>query len=272
MSPIIVAIAVVAGIGLVCALILVVASRFMAVPVDERFPAVRGCLPGANCGACGYAGCDGYAKALIEDPSTPVNLCIPGGDTVGRALSETLGVEFQDVEEKFGVVRCLGTCRHTQDQVEYRGVNTCAGAKLLYNGKGLCPFSCIGFGDCAAVCDYNAICLEDGIAHIDPRRCVGCGKCASVCPKQLIDMVSFSRAVAVACSNREKGAQTRKKCTAGCIGCKKCQNACPSGAVQVRDNLAVIDYSLCIGCGKCAEVCTTGCILSVAGYKPPRAE
>ena len=66
MSGVISAIVVLLIIGAVAALILVIASKYMSVPENEMFPAIRECLPGANCGACGYAGCDGYAKALAE--------------------------------------------------------------------------------------------------------------------------------------------------------------------------------------------------------------
>ena len=247
-------------IGVVCAAVLVVASKIMAVKEDERFPAVRDCLPGANCGACGFAGCDGYAKALCEDPSTPTNLCIPGADAVSKRLSETLGVEFADVIEQVAVVRCSGDCRHTQDKVAYSGINSCAAAKLQYGGKGSCTFGCLGLGDCAAVCPQNAIEIVDGVAMICAAECIGCGLCAKTCPNRLISLVPDVKKVVVKCSNRDKGTLTRKVCSIGCIGCKKCEKVCPSGAIKVVDNVAVIDYEKCTDCGACAESCTTGCI------------
>ena len=63
MEAILTAVIPVVIIGVICAAVLVIAAKVMAVKEDERFPAVRECLPGANCGACGFAGCDGYAKA-----------------------------------------------------------------------------------------------------------------------------------------------------------------------------------------------------------------
>lgn len=247
-------------IGVICAAVLVVASKLMAVKEDERFPAVRECLPGANCGACGFAGCDGYAKALCENSETPTNLCIPGADSVSRRLSELLGVEFADVIEQVAVVHCNGDCRATQDKVDYRGVNTCSAAKLMYGGKGSCTFGCLGLGDCEAVCPHEAICIKDGVARINQYSCVGCGLCAKACPNKLITLVADVNKVVVRCSSRDKGAVTRKNCSNGCIGCKKCEKACPTGAIKVADNVAAIDYSLCENCGKCAEVCTVGCI------------
>ena len=66
MNPILFAVLVVAGIGLVVGIVLAVASAVMAVPKDEKAEAVLEVLPGANCGACGFSGCSGYAKALAQ--------------------------------------------------------------------------------------------------------------------------------------------------------------------------------------------------------------
>ena len=54
-------------VGAVGAIILVAASKFMAVEEDPRIEEVAGCLAGANCGGCGYAGCADYAKAVVMD-------------------------------------------------------------------------------------------------------------------------------------------------------------------------------------------------------------
>ena len=260
MNDILIAVIPVAVIGIVCAAVLVVASKIMAVKEDERFPAVRDCLPGANCGACGYAGCDGYAKALCEDSSVPANLCIPGADSVAKQLSEILGVEAQDVVEQVAVVHCSGDCEHTKDKVEYSGIESCAAAKMMYGGKGSCTFGCLGLGDCLNACPQNAIQIVNGVAQVKYCECIGCGICAKVCPNHLISLVPDVKKTVVLCSNRDKGAVTRKVCSAGCIGCKKCEKVCPSGAVKVTDNVAVIDYEKCTDCGACAESCTTKCI------------
>lgn len=260
MNEILIAVIPVVIIGILCGAVLVIASKVMAVKEDERFPAVRDCLPGANCGACGFAGCDGYAKALCEDPSTPANLCIPGAAGVAKQLGEVLGVEVADVAAQVAVVHCSGSCQHTQDKVVYSGIESCAAAKLLYGGKGSCTFGCLGLGDCAAVCPQNAIAIRDGVACVSAADCIGCGVCAKACPNHLISLLAETDGVVVACSNRDKGAATRKVCDIGCIGCRKCEKACPSGAIKVTDNVARIDYEKCTGCGACAEVCTTKCI------------
>ena len=264
MTTILTAVIPVVVIGIICAAVLVIASKIMAVKEDERFPAIRDCLPGANCGACGFAGCDGYAKALCEKEGTATNLCIPGGDAVSRNLSELLGVEFQDVVEKVAVIRCAGDCNYTEDRVDYQGIESCAAAKLIFGGKGACSYGCLGLGDCKAACPNDAICIENGIAHINTKLCTGCGICTRTCPNHLISLMDDIERVIVTCSNKDKGALTRKVCKNGCIGCKKCEKVCSSGAIKVENNVAVIDYSKCPDCddfGACARECTTGCIM-----------
>ena len=264
MEAILTAVIPVVIIGIICAAVLVAASKIMAVKEDERFPAVRECLPGANCGACGFAGCDGYAKALCENSETPTNLCIPGADAVSKQLSEVLGVEFEDVIEQVAVVHCAGDCEHTQDKVVYQGIESCAAAKLMYGGKGSCTYGCLGLGDCAAACPKDAICIDNGVARVNTRDCIGCGLCAKNCPNHLISLVADVERVVVTCNNKDKGAVTRKVCSNGCIGCKKCERVCSIGAIKVIDNVAVIDYEKCPNCedfGICARSCTAGCIM-----------
>ncbi len=261
MIEILIATAVVAGIGILCAVILVLASKFFAVEVDETYSKVRECLPGANCGACGYAGCDGYAAALANGKEKNAGLCIPGGDGAANAVAEILGLEVGDVVEKVAVIHCYGDCEHTSNKMDYVGIETCEAAKLMYGGQGKCVYGCMGFGDCVKVCPQEAICIENGIAHIDTRKCIGCGLCAKACPRGLITIMNDVERVIVTCNNTEKGAAVRSKCSNGCIGCKKCEKNCPSEAIKVENNLARIDYDKCTNCGLCAENCPVGCIL-----------
>ncbi len=261
---ILIATGIVAAIGLLCAVMLVLAAKFFAVSEDETEKQIRECLPGANCGACGYAGCDGYAKALAEDKETKTlkaNLCIPGGDATARAISEIIGVDFEDVVEQVAVIHCYGDCEHTAHKMDYVGIRSCEAAKTMYGGDGKCGFGCIGLGDCVRVCPEGAICIENGMAHIDTRKCIGCGICTRACPRGIITLMADVESVLVTCSNKEKGAAARQKCSNACIGCKKCEKNCPTGAIKVVDNLAVIDYSLCTKCEECAKNCPVGCIL-----------
>ena len=249
-------------IGLICAVGLAVASSVMAVKEDTRFTEIRECLPGANCGACGYTGCDGYAKALLE-PGTKTNLCVPGADAVAAQIAALLGVAAEDVVEKIAVVQCAGTCEATSVKADYRGIPSCAAAKLFYGGDGACSSGCLGYGDCAKVCPSGAIYNNNGVACVDPAKCTGCGMCTKACPNFVIRLVPADAKTVVACSSKDKGAVAVKACKTSCIGCKKCENTCPAGAIKVEDNFAKIDYTKCVGCNACAEVCPRHAIKSV---------
>lgn len=265
MNTIVLAIISVSAVGIICAIMLVIASKVMAVKVDQKVLDLRAALPGANCGACGYAGCDGYAAALAADMGVKTNLCTPGADAVSKQISEILGVAFEDVEEKVSVIHCDGDCDATRDRVDYQGIKTCAAAKL-FGGKGVCSYGCIGYGDCANICPEGAICIEKGIARVNTRLCTGCGLCATICPNKIITIEKDTIKTAVLCSNKDKGAVVRKKCTKGCIACRKCEKECPADAIVIDNNLARIDYDKCISCGRCAEVCPVKCI-SLCDYR-----
>ncbi len=255
MQTIIYAIIIVTAIGLVCGIILALASHFMAVKVDERAQKARACLPGANCGACGYTGCDGYAKALADGETDKTNLCVPGGDVTAKQLSETLGLAFADVEEKVAIVHCNKKCEENKQAAIYDGIGNCRSASLIYGGPEGCLFGCLGFGDCMNACKEGAISIDSGIATIDINKCMGCGVCVKTCPKHIISLVHVPTKTVVKCSNTEKGAKTRAVCSVGCIGCKKCEMNCEAKAITVVDNLARIDYSLCTSCKKCIDLC-----------------
>ena len=252
---ILITVGVLCAIGAVCALLLVLASKYMAVPVDERFPAIRGCLPGANCGACGYAGCDGYANALTAGEESKINKCIAGGKSVAMALADTMGVEFEAVAEVNAYVLCSGSCKVTDKKADYTGTRTCAAAKLLHSGDGACRYGCLGYGDCASVCHEHAINIVNGVARINDIRCMGCGACVRTCPQQIITVLPKNIEQFVGCSNHDRGPAVKAVCSAGCIGCGLCAKKCPQGAITMKSNLPFIDYNKCIGCIECMDAC-----------------
>lgn len=249
-------------IAITAGILLLVFSYFFAVEKNQLEKTIRDCLPGINCGACGYKGCDDYAAALAQGNVKP-NLCIPGAEKVAGQISCILGVEVEEVVDMVAFVGCNGHSGVTSQIAQYEGIQTCRAASMLYGGTNSCRFGCLGLGDCAAVCPSDAICLKDGIAHVDTSRCIGCGLCKQACPKQIISMVPQDAAVVVMCSNKQKGADAMKACKNACIGCKKCEKTCPNGAITVMDNLAVIDYTKCTYCGLCVNECPTGCLKKV---------
>lgn len=256
MNPILLAVIIVGATGLILGLGLAIASIVMAVPVDETAEKIREELPGANCGACGYSGCDAYAAALSEGKTDKTNLCVPGGGDVSKKIAEITGLEAGSIAARAAVVLCQGTCGNCEPKLEYSGVKSCAMAQQLFGGPKGCSYGCIGFGDCVDACPYNAIKICDGAARIDPLMCKACGMCVNTCPKNLIEMLPLHvPKAAVLCKNIEKGANTRKQCKTGCIGCMKCVKTCEYGAVSVSNNVAYVDQEKCVGCGKCTEAC-----------------
>ncbi len=252
-----------AGAGLLAGLILSVASVLLAVPRDEKVEALRDLLPGANCGACGYSGCEGYAYAMVHE-GAKVGLCSPGGAKVAEATGAFLGVSG-DFEAQTALVRCGGCLDMTARKLDYQGLPSCKATARFYGGDRLCNAGCLGYGDCADACEYDAVRVDNGLARVDPTLCRACGRCVEACPKGLIVLVPASTKGVVRCSSHEKGAAVRRVCQAGCIGCMKCTRVCAYDAVHVENFLASIDPEKCVGCGRCAEECPTGCISVFAG-------
>lgn len=250
---------IVSVIGIISGAVLVIASKLMYVYEDDRIGLVSGCLPGANCGACGYAGCADYAKAIVET-GCATNLCIPGGKAATEAVSGVMGVEAGATATKKAVVACQGYSCNTGTKFDYQGISTCAAANKMFAGPSDCSYGCLGFGDCVNVCTYGAIKIVDGAARVIQEKCTGCGACAKACPKLIISIMADSENPAVLCKNSDKGAQTRKICKTGCIGCMKCTKVCPTNAITVENNLARIDQSLCTGCKACVAECPTNAI------------
>ena len=256
MTPVLI----VAVVGLVCAGLLVVASKVFHVEVDERITKVRECLPGANCGGCGFAGCDDYAANLVADESMPCTKCAPGGAAAAAAIAEVLGRDAGSTEPQVAQVMCNGECGKSKTILEWQGLKSCKGAKGWFSTPNACMFGCIGLGDCVNACEFEGIGIVNGVAKVNRKNCVACGMCANVCPQQIIKLVPAKMQVHVLCSSTDKGAVARKNCDNACIGCMKCTKACNFGAITVEDNLARIDYSKCKGCGMCVTQCPTGAL------------
>ncbi len=261
MDTIILAVLIVSAIGLIAGLGLAVASKIMAVPVDEKAEEIEGVLAGVNCGACGYSGCSGYALALSKGETTNTVLCSPGGTETSKKIAELTGLAAGEILPSAAVVLCQGNTINTGKKLKYSGAKTCKMATQLFGGPKDCVYGCIGFGDCVEVCPYNAIHICDEIARINPLACKACTACVAACPKGLIQMMPLHEAkAAVLCANKEKGALTRKQCKTGCIGCMKCVKICEAEAITVTDNCAKVDFDKCTSCGKCKEVCPVNAI------------
>lgn len=258
---ILIAVVIVSLIGIIIGVGLSVASSFFEVPKDETEEKIRECLPGANCGACGYSGCDGYAAAIAKGETDNISLCAPGGNDTASAIGEITGKKAENIVPVAAVVRCNGTCESSEEKLNYEGITTCKAASMMFGGQKSCVHGCLGYGDCMNACENGAISICDGVAKIDILKCSACARCMNTCPKGLIDLLPVNRLqAAVMCRNREKGAIAQKVCKVSCIGCGKCQKACEAGAISVESFLARVDAYKCTGCGKCADACPKKCI------------
>lgn len=252
---------VVAAIALIAGIGLGIANRFMAVKENAKKVAIVEALPGANCGACGFSGCQGYAEALAsENGNVKKNLCVVGGDAVAAKISEILGVEAGSTAKVVAQVNCRGTADEAKANVIYVGVSSCKAACAVYGGDKACRYGCIGFGDCVKACEFEAIRVCNGVAVVSSDACRGCGKCATVCPRNVITIVPAGKKAAVLCSNPEKGPATKAVCGVGCLGCRMCAKVCEAEAISFVDFRAVVDRNKCVGCGKCREACKFGVI------------
>ena len=254
MQAILIATVAVGIIGLLMGLLLITVDKKFKVEVDEKELAVREFLPGNNCGACGFAGCDAMAAAIAHGEA-PVNGCPVGGEPVAEKIAHIMGVEAEAAEKKVAFVKCSGDCEHAKLKCNYVGIKDCASAVASSISPWLCDYGCLGFGTCAAACLFGAITVINGVAVVDRELCRACGKCVSACPKHLIEILPDKSTYAVACSSRDRGPSVKKVCSAGCIGCKLCEKQCESDAIHVENNISHIDYEKCVGCGKCAEKC-----------------
>jgi len=80
--------------GILMGLFLAYASKKFEVEVDPKVEAILAVLPGANCGACGFPGCAGYASGVALE-GAKMTLCAPGGPKVIEKIGEIMGVAVE---------------------------------------------------------------------------------------------------------------------------------------------------------------------------------
>jgi len=243
--------------GLVFGAALSVAAKVFRCESDPRVEQIAAILPGANCGACGKGGCMAFAESLVKGPVPDAVFCPPGGEETACRIAGILGIEAKTQTRQKVTVICNGGAR-AKDKFLYKGIEDCRAAAAFYDGQKQCRYACLGFGDCARACPFDALKMgDDGLPYLIDKLCKNCMKCASSCPKGLIAGRPLTSKVYVKCNSEDKGAVVARACKAGCIGCGKCVKACPTGAISLVDNLARIDYNKCDNCGECVNACPT---------------
>jgi RnfABCDGE-type electron transport complex B subunit len=230
------------------------------VKIDPRIEQIKNVLANAHCGACGYAGCEQYAEAVLKNPEVPPNLCIPGGMKTAEAVASITGKKVTMIEPEIARIMCQGSWDKSEKSFFYEGVKDCR-AVILIGGDKACKYGCLGYGTCSKICPFNAITMtEEHLPYIDPEKCTGCKKCETVCPTKVIEVLPTNKKILVLCHSKDKGLDTKKKCQTGCISCRICEKTCPFEAINVEDNLSRINLDKCVQCGLCVMKCPTNAI------------
>ncbi len=246
-------------IGMIFGFLLAYADRKFQVKVNPAAEKILEILPGANCGACGYAGCAEFADKVAEGVALG-NECAPGGMDAAAAIGNITGKQLS-VERKTARILCSGHDLNAAGAFNYTGMADCRVVATLGSGNRVCTHGCLMEGTCVDVCPFGAISREPGrVPRVDSEKCTACGICVRECPRDIIVLVPAQRQIVYRCSSTDKGAVTKKACTVGCIGCKKCENICPFEAVHVENFLAVHSPEKCTDCGLCLDVCPTHAI------------
>ena len=243
--------------GFLLGLLLGLFKKLFHVAVDERIQKIRDALSGANCGGCGYAGCDSFAEAVSKGEA-PADGCVAGGAECAKKINAIMGGSGGESKPRVAFLACAGEKSCALDKGTYIGIKTCSASQLVSNGTKKCAFGCIGFGDCVKACPFGALSMgENGLPVIDREKCVACGKCSKACPKGLFKVLGKDDKGAIAvCSNRsDNKPQIKKDCSVGCFKCGICTKKCPEGAVTLVNGLPEIDRSKCTACGECVKAC-----------------
>lgn len=230
--------------GSICGIALALAAKRFAVKIDPKIEAVRACLPGANCGACGFAGCESYAEAVVIDPACSPGKCPPGKQAVADKVAAITGKVAEAASSVIAVLRCSRNEGEVQKKHAYVGFDTCQAATIAFGGPYECDFACVGYGDCEAGCPFHAIHMKNGEPVIDPEACTGCGKCIDICPKLVLQLVPKDALVYVPCSSHDSGKAVTAVCKSGCNHCMACTRKAKDVANMVNDRIE-IDYEKC---------------------------
>lgn len=268
MNPAAVAVAVgiVGGVGLLFGTLIALAHSKLWVYEDPRIDTVAGMLPGANCGACGFPGCRGFAEAAVRGEVQPAK-CTVSNQDAREEIASYLGVAAGQEAKRVARLLCAGGTDVTQQRADYIGIQSCAAAVSVSGGGKGCVWGCVGLGDCAVSCTFDAIHLDDHqLPVVDIDKCTACNDCVEACPLGLFTILPLDSKLIVQCKNLLHGEDATDVCAVACNACGRCVVDAAPGLITMQQGLAVIDYSKIELANPAATArCPTGAIAWIEG-------
>ena len=230
------------ALGLILAVILTLANKKLYVHEDPRIDQVNDMLPQAQCGACGEAGCRQFAEAVVAGRKNPAQCTVntPEGNAL---IAKFIGVTMTRQEKQVARLACAGGSNVAFKRAKYQGLTTCRAATVVSGGGKGCSWGCLGLGDCAEACTFDAIFMDRfGLPVVIEDRCTACNDCVVACPKDLFSLQPVSHKLFVVCKSQDQGDQAEQECEVACTACGRCVADAPEGLIAIKNNLAVINY------------------------------
>lgn len=259
-------VAILGGVGLTFGTLIALANAKLKVWEDPRIDAVEEVLPGANCGACGLAGCRAFAEGVVKGEVAPAG-CTVMGDEDREDVAKLLGVDAGAANKQVARLLCAGGTDVASHKALYHGVDSCAAAVAVTGGGKGCTWGCVGLADCAVACDFDAIVMSPtGLPVVDPEACTSCGDCVDACPLDLFTIMPLNDKLIVQCKNLLEGDDAEEVCAVACTACARCVQDAAPGLIEIKSGLAVIDYGRIETANPEATArCPTGAIVWVEG-------
>ena len=255
-------VAILGGVGMTFGALIALANAKLRVEEDPRLDDLTDLLPGANCGACGFAGCRAFAEAVIQGETPPATCTVMSSDE-REDVADYLGVDAGAANRKVARLLCAGGSDVAWRKADYVGIQSCAAAVAVTGGGKGCAWGCVGFADCAVACDFDAITMSPtDLPVVDPELCTACNDCVEACPLDLFGLYPLDDHLFVQCRNLLDGDAAEEVCSVACTGCKRCVQDAEPGLIEVRQGLAIIDYEkISLENPKAIERCPTGAIV-----------
>jgi Na+-translocating ferredoxin:NAD+ oxidoreductase subunit B len=266
LATVAVAVAILGGVSLTFGVLIAAANRKLYVWEDPRIDGVVELLPGANCGACGYAGCRAFAEAAVQGAVAPAK-CTVMGPEMREDVATFLGVAAGDAVRQVARLRCAGGHDVAPMKARYSGISSCAAAVAVAGGGKACGWGCVGHGDCAVACTFDAIMMNgEGLPAVDPALCTACGDCVDACPLDLFAVIPENHHLFIQCRNLMDGDVATSVCAVACTACGKCVQDAAPGLISIQRGLAVIDDTrITLQSRAALERCPTGAIAWLDG-------